>query len=346
MIAVKEQVLNLLKKGEERYVGNADKRRATLFNFLAIGSSIGVIPVVIFVSIINKNDYSLYTTLGLYVFIFSGILLNWKGYNQVAVIGLAILVISINYFVLKIVPYQTGAPYGSLLLALCCLQLIRNRVLRIGFVSAGILSFISFNYVQLKYKEFDDIEFLPVVFVILLMFIALLYYDHLMETFQRQIQDQGRKLLTLEQDKHRKEIDLKQKDLENTLAIFSVKDQVTSQLVERLKETLRDKDAKRSIQRLIVDLQNQNESIRGKALVTKNVEEVNAEFYSRLTSAHPTLTKGDRELCAFLRLNLSNKEIAQLKNTTENTVNVAKARLRKKLDIISNKALVRFLHDF
>lgn len=58
------------------------------------------------------------------------------------------------------------------------------------------------------------------------------------------------------------------------------------------------------------------------------------------------MTREHRELCAFLRLNLSNKEIAQLKNTTTNTVNVSKARLRKKLAIRSNKELVKFLQNF
>ncbi len=346
MIALKQQIGTLLRKGEGRYDNEPDKKRATLYNFLTIGASVGIFPVVILVSILNNNDYSLYTTVGLYVFAITGIFLNWYGYNQIAVIGLATIVLIVTYYVLSIVPYQTGAPYGNLFLALVCLQLIRNRVLRIGFVTLSIISFITSNYLQLKYKEFDEMEFLPVIFVIFLMFIALLYYDHIMESFQRKIKEQGNRLLALEQEKHQKEIDLKQMDLENTLAIFSVKDKVTSQLVAKLKEVVSHRDPKKSIQRLVLDLQNQNESIKGKALVSQNVHEVNADFYSRLTSLFPRLTKGDHELCAFLRLNLSNKEIAQLKNTTENTVNVAKARLRKKLDIDSNKELVRFLRDF
>lgn len=343
---MKAWLFDFLKKGEGHYPGDSDKRRVSLYNFLTLTISTTIIPMVIAVSIINENIYSLLTTIGFALIILVGLHLNWRGYNQIAVMTLAISVLIITYYSLIIVPHQTGAPYGNLLLALTCLLLIKNRVLRIVMVTVSITSFIFNNYVQLKYKAFDETEFLPIVFVILLMFVALLYYDHLMEVFQGRIKSQGEELLILEKERHRQEINLKQKDLENTLAIFSVKDQVTSQLVEKLKEALSAKDPSRTLQRLVIDLQNQNESIRARTLISQNIDEVNAEFYKRLLSEFPLLTKGDRELCAFLRLELSNKEIAQLKNTTENTVNVAKARLRKKLGIQSNKELSRFLNQF
>ena len=90
----------------------------------------------------------------------------------------------------------------------------------------------------------------------------------------------------------------------------------------------------------------QNELVAKQSLINQNLEELNAEFYKRLLEEFPDLTKSERELSAFLKLNLSNKEIASIKNSTENSVNVSKARLRKKLGIATNKDLSAFLLKF
>ena len=81
-------------------------------------------------------------------------------------------------------------------------------------------------------------------------------------------------------------------------------------------------------------------------LIKNNIEEINSDFYQRLNNDFELITKSERELCAFLKHGLSNKEIAIIKNSTENSVNVSKARLRKKLNIASNKALQQFLFNF
>lgn len=335
-----------LSKGEQHYHDDADKRRVLIYNFLAFLCSFTVFPTAIWVSVLNENSFSIFATIGIFLIVIGGMFLNWNGQNQVAVIVLTFSILVITHFSLLLVPYQTGAPYGNLLLAQLCLLLIRNRAFRLFVLALAIASFIINNYVQLKFKQFDDAEFLPIIFMILLMFVALVYHDHLIEKFQDKIRIQGKQLLELEKDKHQQAIDLKQKDLENALAIFSVRDKVTSQLTEKLKNALTTENLRREVHRLVIELQNQNESIRGKALISQNVNEVNADFYARLSSNFSDLTKGDLELCAFLRLNLSNKEIEQLRNTGKNSVNMAKARLKKKLSIGSNKELVRFLQDF
>ncbi len=343
---MKNFIKEFLRIGEGRYQDDLDKRRVHIYNFMTLGFSVSIVPLVIVVSIINHNSYSLYTTIGFYGLTLVGLILNWKGHNQIAVIGLAVSTMAITYFSLKIVPYQTGAPYGNLLIALVSLLMIKNRLTRLALVAASILSFIVINYLQLKYKSFDETEFLPIIMVIVLMFIALLYYDNLMTEARNRIKSQGQKLLVLEKEKHQKVLDLKQKDLESTLAIFSVKDQITTQITKKLRDLFSSSDVRQGLHRLIIDLQNQNQSIKAKTLISQNIDVVNSDFYKRLMERFPTLTKGDRELCALLKINLTNKEIAHLKNTTDNSVNVSKARLRKKLCLDSNRELTQFLSAF
>ena len=57
----------------------------------------------------------------------------------------------------------------------------------------------------------------------------------------------------------------------------------------------------------------------------------------------PQLTANDQKLCAYLRMNLSTKEIAPLMNISIRGVEVARYRLRKKLDLESTVNLNKFM---
>jgi DNA-binding CsgD family transcriptional regulator len=57
------------------------------------------------------------------------------------------------------------------------------------------------------------------------------------------------------------------------------------------------------------------------------------DFLKTIKSKHPSLTPNDLKLCAYLRLNLSSKEIAPLFNISTKSVEVKRYRLRKKMDL-------------
>lgn len=62
-------------------------------------------------------------------------------------------------------------------------------------------------------------------------------------------------------------------------------------------------------------------------------KQVYPEFYNNLTTAYPELTLNDMRLCAFIKLNFSNKEIAEYSHISVRTVESQKYRLRKKLGL-------------
>lgn len=57
------------------------------------------------------------------------------------------------------------------------------------------------------------------------------------------------------------------------------------------------------------------------------------EFFGKIKSKHPELTSNDLRLCAYLRLNLSSKEIAPLINISVKSVEIKRYRLRKKMGL-------------
>lgn len=66
-------------------------------------------------------------------------------------------------------------------------------------------------------------------------------------------------------------------------------------------------------------------------------------FLKKVKKIHPSLTPNDLRLCAYLRLNLSSKEIANLLNISTRSVEIKRYRLRKKMDLTHEVSLVNYI---
>ncbi|MFD2999664.1 triple tyrosine motif-containing protein [Pontibacter toksunensis] len=73
--------------------------------------------------------------------------------------------------------------------------------------------------------------------------------------------------------------------------------------------------------------------------------EANENYFMKLKEGHPELTPNDLKLCAYLRMNMSSKEIASLLNITVKSVELRRYRLRKKLNMEHDKNLVEFFME-
>ena len=69
------------------------------------------------------------------------------------------------------------------------------------------------------------------------------------------------------------------------------------------------------------------------ALFERNFNQVHEEFFKKLAQINNKLTPKDLKLCAYIKMNLSNKEIAPLMNITVRGVETHRFRLKKKLDL-------------
>ncbi|PWJ42261.1 helix-turn-helix transcriptional regulator [Sediminitomix flava] len=66
-------------------------------------------------------------------------------------------------------------------------------------------------------------------------------------------------------------------------------------------------------------------------------KEVHTDFYDQLISLYPDLTANERRLCAFLKLNMTTKEIASLTQQSVRAIEMARFRLRKKIGITNTE---------
>jgi DNA-binding CsgD family transcriptional regulator len=67
------------------------------------------------------------------------------------------------------------------------------------------------------------------------------------------------------------------------------------------------------------------------------------DFLKKVKNYHPSLTNNDLRLCAYLRLNLSSKDIAPLLNISLSSVEIKRYRLRKKMNLSRNEGLTDHL---
>ncbi len=113
-------------------------------------------------------------------------------------------------------------------------------------------------------------------------------------------------------------------------------------LVENMKKVASN-DTSISIQNLIADLRSELLEDSQLILIKNDIEALNQEFARKLKMTHANLTKTDLEICTYLRMSLSRKEIARLRFTSLDAVKKSRNRLRKKMQLSEEVDLEEYL---
>ncbi len=100
-----------------------------------------------------------------------------------------------------------------------------------------------------------------------------------------------------------------------------------------------EKDIKRVVKIIDKDLNNTDDW----KLFKEAFNNADKDFIKKIKLNHPELTPNDLRLCAYLRLNLSSKEIAPLLNISSRSVEVKRYRLRKKMNLSHDKNLTNYI---
>jgi len=76
-----------------------------------------------------------------------------------------------------------------------------------------------------------------------------------------------------------------------------------------------------------------------------NFDIIHKGFFKSLEEKFPKLTRNEKIVCAYIKMNLSSKEIAALQNISPRAVEINRYRLRKKLNLTREKNLTEFIHS-
>lgn len=104
-------------------------------------------------------------------------------------------------------------------------------------------------------------------------------------------------------------------------------------------------EVKTFLKSMISKLKQQVKTEEKFAVLQNKIDEVNKGFDFKLRDKYPTLNKNEREVCALLRLNLSIKEMASIRNTTVDSIKSMRYRIRKKINLKSGEELEKFIQN-
>lgn len=150
----------------------------------------------------------------------------------------------------------------------------------------------------------------------------------------------------IKQQKLQDEIEFKNKELTSNVMSLMKKNEilseVTNKLIEVEKQAVKE-ETKTALNRIAKDIERSTQEKIWDEFELR-FKQVHSEFYERLNKRFPDLSPNEQRLCAFLRLNLSSKEIAALTNKNTRSVEMARFRLRKKLGISAQEInLISFI---
>jgi tetratricopeptide (TPR) repeat protein len=142
------------------------------------------------------------------------------------------------------------------------------------------------------------------------------------------------------------ELEMKNKELASNVMVLMRKNEILSEIADNLMEisdeAVRD-EIKSAIQRIAGKLQKTDDNKLWEEFEIR-FKQVHHNFYDKLNSQFPNLSPNEQKLCAFLRLNMTTKEISELTGQRTGTLEIARSRLRKKLGISNTREnLVSFL---
>ena len=153
-------------------------------------------------------------------------------------------------------------------------------------------------------------------------------------------------LLKNEIERINQELEMNQKSMTAATLKLIQNSERDAQTIDRLQEIEKDtnSEGKQKIKSLIAD--NKRISYNSNWDEFEILfEKVHHSFYERLNAQYPTLTVNERKLCAFLKLNMSNKDITHITFQSEDALKKARLRLRQKLEIGRETNLVAFLQN-
>lgn len=137
------------------------------------------------------------------------------------------------------------------------------------------------------------------------------------------------------------EVDFKSKSKELAASTMSIIKK--NELLTTIKNELNDLDDKNLVKPVIHIIDKSLKRNDDWELFQEAFNNADSEFLKKIKTLHPALSPNDLKLCAYLRLNLSSKEIAPLLNISSRSVEIKRYRLRKKLNLLHEDNLANYI---
>ena len=153
-------------------------------------------------------------------------------------------------------------------------------------------------------------------------------------------------LVALRNQKLESDINFKNSELASSAMHLVKKGELLTKVKGELTQVMKRLDNEQAIselKKMIKTLSDDDQVDKEWENFAKHFDTVHSDFVVKLKEKHPAVTGNEMKLSAYLRMNLSTKEIAQLMNISVRGVEISRYRLRKKLGIPTEVNLFEYL---
>ncbi|HEY0298356.1 MAG TPA: triple tyrosine motif-containing protein, partial [Arachidicoccus sp.] len=126
-----------------------------------------------------------------------------------------------------------------------------------------------------------------------------------------------REIINLQKEKLESEVSFKNKELASTTMHLYKRGKLLSRLKEDLSQVAKnipEEDSRKEVIKLVRMLNEEEKSANDWEQFSIHFDDVHNNFLSNLKKSYPDLTQADLKICAYIKMNLSSKEMAQLLN--------------------------------
>ena len=148
-----------------------------------------------------------------------------------------------------------------------------------------------------------------------------------------------KKIIELQNAQLEKDMESKNKELAVSTMSLIKKNEFLSSIKEKLKDSQGSREVSSVIKTIDKDISEEDNW----KFFKEAFNNADKDFFKKIKSGHPNLTANDLKLCAYLRLNLTSKEIAPLLNISVKSVEIKRYRLRKKMELDHDVNLVDYI---
>lgn len=133
-------------------------------------------------------------------------------------------------------------------------------------------------------------------------------------------------------------------ELSTTSMFISARNSLVSDLLEKLQE-MNHEQGNQKINELIIHLKEllRNDNEHDQFII--NFEKANPGLLDKIKEIHPNLSDSDLKFLAYIRMNMSNRDIASLMNITPDSCKRRKNRISKKLNLSSSAELYNYVSN-
>lgn len=116
--------------------------------------------------------------------------------------------------------------------------------------------------------------------------------------------------------------------------------------IEKVRKKVKDPEAKKELKKVISVLSDDERLENDWESFSVHFDQVHSDFLKRLKAEYPDLTRKDQKMAAYLRMNLSTKEIAPLLGISIRGVEIGRYRLRKKMNLDTGVKLRQYMVEY